>query len=176
MLKTALRDIANWRIKRQNSFSKSPSPCLDDYHFKKEEIESVGDLSKVWSQIFLKCLYLARIGRPDLLWSVNKLARSVTKWTGACDKRSARLISCIHHTSDYRQHCHVGNTAQHCRLGSDFAGDFENSNQFREESYVPVGCVRNKRQYPTTPPNQKLFLWMLDCEWMDYMLLIYGVW
>ena len=37
--------------------------------------------------IVLKCLYLARIGRPDILWSVNKLARSVTKWTQACDRR-----------------------------------------------------------------------------------------
>ena len=33
--------------------------------------------SKVCSQIVLKCLYEARIGRPDILWSVNKLARSV---------------------------------------------------------------------------------------------------
>ena len=31
-------------------------------------------LSKVCSQIVLKCLYLARIGRLDILWSVNKLA------------------------------------------------------------------------------------------------------
>ena len=42
-------------------------------------------LSHVSSQIVLKCLHLARIGRPDILWSVNKLARSVTKWTKACD-------------------------------------------------------------------------------------------
>ena len=32
-------------------------------------------------------------------------------------RRLARLISYIHHTSDYRQCCHAGNTAQHCRLG-----------------------------------------------------------
>ena len=38
------------------------------------------------SQTVLKCLYLARIGRPDITWSVNKLARSITKWTKACDK------------------------------------------------------------------------------------------
>ena len=25
------------------------------------------------------------MGRPDILWSVNKLARAVTKWTRACD-------------------------------------------------------------------------------------------
>ena len=48
---------------------------------------------------------------------VNKLARSVTNWTGGCDKRSARLIPYTHHRSDYRQDCHVGNTAQHFRLG-----------------------------------------------------------
>ena len=51
------------------------------------------ELSHVCSQIVLKCLYLARIGRPDILWSVNKLARSITKWTKACDIRLNRLIS-----------------------------------------------------------------------------------
>ena len=30
---------------------------------------------------------LVRIGRPDILWSMSKLARSVTKWTQACDGR-----------------------------------------------------------------------------------------
>ena len=54
-------------------------------------------------------LYLARIGRLDILWSVNKLAQSITKWTKACDKRLNRLISYIHHTSEYKQYCHVGN-------------------------------------------------------------------
>ena len=39
------------------------------------------------SQIFPKCLYLARIGRPDFLWSVSKLVRSITLWTKTCDKR-----------------------------------------------------------------------------------------
>ena len=55
---------------------------------------------------------------------VNKLARSVNKWTGACDKRLARLISYIHHTSDSPQYCHVGNTAQRCRLGLLQDSDF----------------------------------------------------
>ena len=72
------------------------------HHFKEEEMKSVGELSHVCSQIVLKCLYLARIGRPDILWSVNKLARSITKWTKACDKRLNRLISYIHHTFEYK--------------------------------------------------------------------------
>ena len=57
---------------------KVSTPCIDDHRFK-EETKSVGELSHVCSQIVLKCLYLARIGRPDILWSVNKLARSITK-------------------------------------------------------------------------------------------------
>ena len=67
-------------------------------------MKSVGDLSQVCSQIVLKCVYLARIGRPDILWSVNKLARSITKSTKACDKRQNPLISYIHHTCEYRQY------------------------------------------------------------------------
>ena len=108
---------------------KVSTPCIDDHHFKEEEMKSVGELSHVCSQIVLKCLYLARIGRPDILWSVDKLARSITKWTKACDKRLNRLISYIHHTCEYKQYCHVGNTAKQCRLGlfqdSDFAGYLE---------------------------------------------------
>ena len=62
---------------------------------------------------------------------MNKLARSITKRTKACDKRLNRLISYIHHTCAYKQYCYVGNTAKQCRVGlfqdSDFAGDLEDS-------------------------------------------------
>ena len=54
---------------------------------KKKTDQLDGELSTVCSQIVLKCLYLARVGGPDMPWSVNKLARAVTKWTKACDKR-----------------------------------------------------------------------------------------
>ena len=32
------------------------TPCIDDHHFKEEELKYVGELSKVCSQIVLKCL------------------------------------------------------------------------------------------------------------------------
>ena len=83
-------ELAN---KTTQQLYKVSTPCIDDHHFKEEEMKSVGELSHVCSQIVLKCLCLARIGQPDILWSVNKLARSITKWTKACDKRLNRLIS-----------------------------------------------------------------------------------
>ena len=104
-------ELAN---KTTQQLHKVSTPCIDDHHFKEEELKSLGDLSKVCSQIVLNCINLARIGRPK-----------------ACDKRLSRLISYIHHTCEYKQYCHVGNTAKQCRLGlfqdSDFAGDLEDS-------------------------------------------------
>ena len=136
---------------------KVSTPCIDDHHCKEEELNSLEELSKVCSQIVLKCSYLARIGRPGIPWSVNKLARSITKWTKACDKRLSRLISYIHHTSEYKQYCHVGNTAKQCRLGlfqdSDFAGDLEDSKStsggtlcvFGSHTFVPISWMCKKQ-------------------------------
>ena len=147
-------ELAN---KTTQQLYKVSTPCIDDHHFKEEETKSVGELSSTCSQIVLKCLYLARIGRPDILWSVNKLARSITKWTKACDKRLNRLISYIHHTSEYKQYCHVGNTAKQCRLGlfqdSDFAGDLEDSKStsggtlciFGSHTFVPISWMCKKQ-------------------------------
>ena len=100
---------------------------------------------------------MARIGRPYILWSVNKLARSITKWTKACDKRLNRLISYIHHICEYKQYCHVGNTAKQCRLrlfqDSDFAGDHEDSKStssrtlsiFGSHTFVPISWTCQKQ-------------------------------
>ena len=95
-------ELANKTIQQLYKVS---TPCIDDHHFKEEETKFVGELSSICSQIVLKCLYMARIGRTDILLSVNKLARSITKWTKACDKRLNRLNSYIHHTSEYKQYC-----------------------------------------------------------------------
>ena len=168
--------------------SKRRSSCTK-FLSRRRNLNQLENLSKGCTQIVLKCLYLARIGGPDILWSVNKLARSVTKWAPACDRRLPRLTSYIHHLSDYRQHCHVGNTAQHCRLGlfqdSDFAGDLEDSKSTWVGFYVSLedvhlspsaGCARSKRQYPMVLQSQKLFRWMLDCEWMDFLFSICEMW
>ena len=102
-------------------------------------------------------MYLARLGGPEILWSLNKLARSITKWTKACDKRLNRLTSHIHHTCEYKQCCYVGNTAKQCRLGlfqdSDFAGDLEDSKSttggtlcvFGSHTFVPTNWMCKKQ-------------------------------
>ena len=147
-------ELAN---KTTQQLHKVATPCMDDDQFKEEELKSVGELSKVFSQFVLKCLYLARIGRPDILWYVNKLARAITTCTRACDKRFGRLISYIHHTCEFKQYCHVGNTAQQCILGlfqdSHFAGDLEDSKStsrgllciFGSHTFVPTSWMCKKQ-------------------------------
>ena len=77
-------------------FFKVSSPSRDDHQVKQEERESVEDLSQVCAQIVLKCLYLARIGRPDILLSVNKLARAATKLRTHQDTFFSRCVSVVH--------------------------------------------------------------------------------
>ena len=68
-----------------------------------------------------------------------------------------RLISYIHHTCEYKQYCHVDNTAKQCRLGlfqdSDFAGDLEDSKStsggtlciFGSHTFVPISWMCKKQ-------------------------------
>ena len=160
------------------------TPCIDDHHFK-EDLKSVGELSKVCSQIVLKCLYLARIGRPDILWSVNKLARSMKKWTTACDKRLSRLISYIHYTCDYKQYCYVGNTAKQCMLelfqDSDFAEILVTQTStssgtlcvFGSHAFVPI-CWMCKKQTSVSHNSTESPIWMQDWCWTVFPHLIFG--
>ena len=57
-------DLANKNMEQLFLVS---TPCLHNHQFNEEELKTVGELSKVCTQIVLTCLYMARIGRPDIL-------------------------------------------------------------------------------------------------------------
>ena len=82
------------------SLKLTETPCIDDHQLKPEDFEIEGELASIRARIALKCLYLARIGRPDLLWTVNILARAVTKWNKSCDKK-ARETYPLHMAHSY---------------------------------------------------------------------------
>ena len=140
-------------------------PCTEDHHFKEEDLKSVGELSKVCSQIVLKCLYLARIGKLGILQSVNKLARSITKWTKACDKRLNRFISYItpvNINSIVMWVIPQNNAGWDCFKTPILREILRIQNLLRVEHcaflevthlYQKVGCVRNKLQFRTVQQN-----------------------
>ena len=125
--KNALKGTVNWQTKASSNKKSLHTPCMDDHQFGIGRAVNGGEKCQhVALKLSLKCLYSERIGRPDILWSVNKRARAVTKWTRACNRRLARLVSRIDKTSDFRQCWHVAHTAHRSRLGlsqdADFAG------------------------------------------------------
>ena len=119
---------------------------MDDHQLREEEIGSVGDSSTVCAQIVLKCLYLERSGGPDILWSVNKLARAITKWTKASDKRLNQLISYIHHTCEFKHYCYVGtqhnNTDRDCFKTLILQETLKSRSQHQEGSCVFSEVIR----------------------------------
>ena len=75
MRKSVRKDFVKMANKNSEKLYQVSAPCIDDNHFKEEELKTVGELSKVCSHIVLTCLYLTRIGSPDIRWSVSKPAR-----------------------------------------------------------------------------------------------------
>ena len=81
-------ELAN---KTTQQLYKVSTPCIDDHHFKEEEMKSARELSHVCSQIVLKFSYLARIGRPDILWS--EYSSHVAEFDETCGARRTNFIS-----------------------------------------------------------------------------------
>ena len=130
----------------------------------------------------LKCMYLARFGRPDLLWSVNTLKRSVTTWNKVCRKKLPRLTRYSHQPKKQRQFCHVRNQIADCKLGSfqhaSFARDLRDPKSTSGGVYCAYldhirlfpffGRVRSKPQILTAVQNLKLFRLTLVHAWTVY--------
>ena len=53
------------------SLTKVCTPCIDDHMLQDSDFITEGVLALEAARIVLKSLYVARMGRPDLLWSVN---------------------------------------------------------------------------------------------------------
>ena len=79
----------------------------------------------------------------DLYWTVNALARNVTKWTVADDKRLHKLMCYIEHTKDWVLKCHVGDFPEHIRLkefvDASFAGDLTDSKPTSATMHCLIG-------------------------------------
>ena len=110
--------------------------CIDDHQIKPNEFEERGVLAQHAAKIPMKVLYGARFLRYDLLRSVCTLAREVTRWTKACDRRPHRL-----HHQDLSLESFVGDRAKDPTVApftdADFAGGIKAS---KSTSAVHISC------------------------------------
>ena len=116
------------RTRRLNNSTKYLLHALTTIISNKKIIIRGRVVKSMLSQFVHKCLYLERVGRLDIRWSVNKLARSITKWTKN-DYLVWSLTFIIHvNTNNIVMWKTLQNNADWGLFqDSDFAGDLENS-------------------------------------------------
>ena len=144
-------ELANKKVEQLYKVS---SPFWMIINSSRRNSNQLENRQKLAHKIVLKCLYLARIGRPDILLSFNKLARSVTKWTLTCDRRfvKADFVHSSHKRFPTILSCGKHGTALQTGFqDSDFAGDLEDSNSegvlciFGSGTLVPVSRMCKKQ-------------------------------
>ena len=105
-------------------------PCLDmmsNLHLLRTWMKArYLQLASSAARIIMKCLWLARLARPDLMVAVTSLASKVASWSPNDDRRCARLIGYIAATPDYSPIMYINNKPSELRLAlcvdSDFGG------------------------------------------------------
>ena len=107
------------------------TPCIDDHQLTEEDYVTRGKVADTCARIVLKILFFARIARPDVLCACNQLAREVSKWTVACDRRLYRLVCYLQTTKAWVIRNMIGDTIDklHLAVYSDasFAGEKNSS-------------------------------------------------
>ena len=93
----------------------------------------------------------------ELIHPVCSLAREVTKWNKACDKRLYRLVSYLHSTRTLSQEGYVGDAAEDlsilCCTGASFAGDVQTSRSTSgcyiclvgKTAFMPLNAISKKQ-------------------------------
>ena len=91
-----------------SSVQQVAKPCIHGHLI---PLEDYGINWRALCSLCLECCEMHVSGKN------NTQARSVTKWSDACDKRLPELINYINQTKYYRQLCHLGNQIEDCKLG-----------------------------------------------------------
>ena len=149
--------------KDEASLKKVATPAIDDHTIDPKEFEEKGELASDgpggWhpAKVLMKMLYCARIVRFDLLWTICSLARQVTKWTRASDRKLHRLVSYLFHSQEISLEGFVGNAAWElsvmCYSDADFAGDIKDSKSTSgcyialvgTSTFVPIAAMSKKQ-------------------------------
>jgi len=125
------------KLAKQNGYTPSRGkrivthPSIDDHQIPPEDFEEAGKLAKDAAKIVMKLLYGCRFVRFDYLWPCGDLARRITKWTKACDRRMDRLMEHLRATKDHALEGFMGDTADKCHVvaycDASFADDLATS-------------------------------------------------
>ena len=86
----------------------APTPFLVDAALPERDWEVKGALSDHAAKVLMKCLWLARLSRPDLLRPITELSRRITRWSSNDDRKLYRLMCYISSSKSYRMRSYIG--------------------------------------------------------------------
>ena len=75
------------------SLRRVATPHISDSGLADEMYETTGSMKPHSAKVLMKGLWLARLARPDISYSVGRLASRITVWTRAEDVHLQRLVS-----------------------------------------------------------------------------------
>jgi hypothetical protein len=106
------------------SLRKVATPHINDSTLADALYEQPGSIKPHASKVLMKGLWLARLCRPDISFSVGRLASRITVWSRAEDIHLHRLVSYVHWTKEYQMICQAGalsETELHVYADADLA-------------------------------------------------------
>ena len=113
------------------SLKAASTPFVADGSLLETDWTAKGQLSGSASRILMKCLWLARLSRPDIMKPLSDLTRRITTWATADDKRLYRLMCYLFTTQDYSIVHSMGDPPEKLRLSlytdADHASDVEHA-------------------------------------------------
>ena len=110
---TEMTEFCRSSVKAYNAIPEAPTlrsgvdnPWVDasSADMNSPELAKPGVLAPNAASLLMKALYMARMARLDVCWTINTLARYVTKWTRLQDKQICRLYGYMACNSDLELH------------------------------------------------------------------------
>ena len=89
-------------VTKSDKVKPASTPFLPDGSITEAEEEAKGELASSACSCLMKALWLARLGRPDLLRPITYLATKIQKWSKGDDKRLARIMGYLQQTVHYQ--------------------------------------------------------------------------
>ena len=106
-----------------------PTPFLVDAALPERDWEVKGALSDHAAKVLMKCLWLARLSRPDLRRPITELSRRITRWSSNDDRTLYRLMCFISSSKSYRMRSYIGDPTEKLELvlytDADHGGSIE---------------------------------------------------
>lgn len=115
--------LVNEILKWDNSDKVSKTPSTNDIYRQSDDDQKISQ--KKYLSIIMKIMYLGRLTRPDLLFSVTYLASKCQHPTIYDYKHVIRLIRYIRYTKDYVLHIHCDNLQTNLYTDASYGSHYD---------------------------------------------------